>query len=94
MKDYAANLFDLVNKIRFGEEFPDSRVVEKMMISLPARFESNISTIEESYDLKTLSIVELISKLQAQEQMVNYSRKRSNRRSISSQTLRQTIYKR
>uniref|UniRef100_A0A0V0HIV9 Putative ovule protein n=1 Tax=Solanum chacoense TaxID=4108 RepID=A0A0V0HIV9_SOLCH len=60
---------EIVNKVRlFGETFPDSRVVEKMMISLPARFESKISAIEESCDLKTLSVAELISKLQAQEQ--------------------------
>ena len=69
VKEYSAKLIEIVNKVRlFGETFPDSRVVEKMMISLPARFESKISAIEESCDLKTLSVAELISKLQAQEQ--------------------------
>ena len=38
------------------------------MVSVPDRFESKISTIEESCDLTTLSIAELINKLQAQEQ--------------------------
>ena len=58
-----------MNKIRlFGETFNDDKVVEKIMISLPARFESKISAIEESCDLKTLTIAELISKLQAHEQ--------------------------
>ncbi|XP_015167177.1 uncharacterized protein [Solanum tuberosum] len=70
VKKYSAKLVEIVNKVRlFGETFPDSRVVEKMMISLPARFESKISAIEESCDLKTLSVAELISKLQAQEQI-------------------------
>lgn len=69
VKEYFAKLLEIINKIRlFGETFPDSKVVEKMMISLPARFESKISAIEESCDLKTLSVAELISKLQAQEQ--------------------------
>ncbi|XP_015165534.1 uncharacterized protein [Solanum tuberosum] len=69
VKEYSAKLVEIVNKVRlFGETFLDSKVVEKMMISLPARFESKISAIEESCDLKTLSVAELISKLQAQEQ--------------------------
>ncbi|XP_055806936.1 uncharacterized protein LOC129875694 [Solanum dulcamara] len=54
VKEYSAKLVKIVSKIRlFGETFPDSKVVEKMMISLPARFESKISAIEESCDLKT-----------------------------------------
>lgn len=69
VKEYAAKLLELVNKIRlFGEQFPDSKVVEKIWISLPSRFEPKVSAIEESCDLKVLSVAELISKLQAQEQ--------------------------
>ncbi|XP_047257496.1 uncharacterized protein LOC124889581 [Capsicum annuum] len=69
VKEYSAKILEIINKIRlFGETFPDSKVVEKMMISLPAWFESKISAIEESCDLKTLSVAELIRKLQAQEQ--------------------------
>ncbi|XP_016546106.2 uncharacterized protein LOC107846156 [Capsicum annuum] len=69
VKEYSAKILEIINKIRlFGEIFPDSKVVENMMIWLPERFESKISAIEESCDLKTLSAVELISKLQAQEQ--------------------------
>ncbi|XP_047256189.1 uncharacterized protein LOC124888949 [Capsicum annuum] len=72
VKEYAAKLLEIVNKIRlFGETFLDSKVAEKMMISLPARFESKISAIEEPCDLKTLSISELISKLQAPEQITS-----------------------
>ncbi|XP_047251356.1 uncharacterized protein LOC124886573 [Capsicum annuum] len=69
VKEYSAKLLEIIKKIRlFGEIFPVSKVVEKMMISLPARFESKISVVEESCDLKTLFVTELISKLQAQEQ--------------------------
>ena len=54
MKEYTVKLVDIVSKIRlFGETFPDSKAVEKMMISLAARFESKISPIEKSCDLKT-----------------------------------------
>ncbi|KAF3665915.1 putative serine carboxypeptidase-like 19-like [Capsicum annuum] len=68
VKEYSGKLLEIVNKIRlFGETFPDSKMVEKMMIRLPAGFESKISAREESCDLKTLSVAEMISKLQAQE---------------------------
>ena len=50
-----------------GEDFSDAKIVEKIMISLSAKFESKISTIKESCDLNTLIVVELINKLQAQE---------------------------
>ena len=69
VKEYSSKLLELVNKIRIlGEVIEDSKVVEKIMISLPTKFESKISAIEESCDLKTLSVAELISKLQIQEQ--------------------------
>ncbi|GKV16598.1 hypothetical protein SLEP1_g27220 [Rubroshorea leprosula] len=66
---YTNKLMDVVNRIRLhGEEFPDRRVVEKIIVSVPDKFESKISAIEESCDLKELTITELISKLQAHEQ--------------------------
>ncbi|GLT45830.1 hypothetical protein SLA2020_196340 [Shorea laevis] len=66
---YSNKLMDVVNQIRLhGEDFPDQRVVEKMIVSLPEKFEPKISAIEESCDLKTLTVYELISKLQAHEQ--------------------------
>ncbi|KAF3635294.1 Squalene synthase [Capsicum annuum] len=69
VKEYSSKLLKIINKIRLlGETFLDSKVMEKMIICLLARFESKMSAIEESSDLKTLSIIELISKLQDQEQ--------------------------
>ena len=48
----------------------NQKVVEKMIVSLPQKFEGKISAIEESCDLNTLSIAELTSKLLVQEQRV------------------------
>ncbi|KAF2323330.1 hypothetical protein GH714_034668 [Hevea brasiliensis] len=57
------------NQMRlYDEELTDQKVVEKIMISVPDQFEAKITAIEESCDLKKLTIAELISKLQAQEQ--------------------------
>ncbi|GKV25863.1 hypothetical protein SLEP1_g35244 [Rubroshorea leprosula] len=60
---------DLVNQIKEnGGEFPDKRVVEKIMVSVPNKFESKILAIEETCDLDTMTINELINKLKAHEQ--------------------------
>ena len=53
-----------------GEAFTYQKVVEKIMVSVPQKFEAKISVIEESCDLQSLTITELTSKLHAQEQRV------------------------
>ncbi|WJZ91103.1 hypothetical protein VitviT2T_010207 [Vitis vinifera] len=64
-------LMDVVNQMRFlGEAFIDQKVVEKIMVSVPQKFEAKISAIEESCDLQSLTIAELTSKPHAQEQRV------------------------
>ncbi|XP_060673929.1 uncharacterized protein LOC132804054 [Ziziphus jujuba] len=59
----------VVNQIRIlGEELGDRRVVEKVLISLPEKFEAKISFLEESRDLNQISLSELVNALQATEQ--------------------------
>lgn len=63
---YSTKLVEIVNKIRlFGATFPAPEVVENIMISLLTRFESKISIIEESCDLKPSSVAEQINNFQA-----------------------------
>ncbi|GJU49502.1 retrovirus-related pol polyprotein from transposon TNT 1-94 [Tanacetum coccineum] len=72
VKDYSARMMDVVNQTRLhGEVVKDQKVVEKMMISVPPKFEAKISAIKESCDLDTLTVSKLNSKLQAQEQRVS-----------------------
>nr|GEV01064.1 retrovirus-related Pol polyprotein from transposon TNT 1-94 [Tanacetum cinerariifolium] len=59
VKDYSARMMDVVNQIRLhGEVVKDQKLVEKMMISVPPKFEAEVSAIEESCDLDTLMKVE------------------------------------
>ena len=65
---YSDRIALIVNKIRsLGEEFPDARIVEKVLVTLPERFESKISSLEKSRDLSQISLTELMNALQAQE---------------------------
>ncbi|GJS50532.1 hypothetical protein Tco_0623894 [Tanacetum coccineum] len=66
VKDYSARMMDVVNQMRLhGEVVKDQKVVEKMMISVPPKFEAKISAIEESCDLDTLTVSELTRVQQA-----------------------------
>ncbi|TXG58780.1 hypothetical protein EZV62_016609 [Acer yangbiense] len=48
----------------YGEAMEDFKVVEKMLIRLPGKFEAKVAAIGESCDLKKLTISKMISKLQ------------------------------
>jgi hypothetical protein len=64
VKDYSGRLMDVVNQMRLlGKAFTDHKVVEKLMVSVPQKFEAKISAIKESCDLNNLTIAELTSKL-------------------------------
>jgi len=48
IKEYFDRLLAAVNKIRLLlEDLPDRRIVEKVLVSLPERFESKISSLED-----------------------------------------------
>ena len=67
--NYFDRIFVIVNRIRlFGVDIKDNRIVEKFHVTISERFHSKISLLEESKDISTISIVELISLVQAQEQ--------------------------
>ncbi|XP_052477940.1 uncharacterized protein LOC128033810 [Gossypium raimondii] len=69
IKQYSDRIMATVNNIRLlGEDFSDSRVVEKVITTLPERFESKISLLEDSRDLTTISLSELVNSLYALEQ--------------------------
>ena len=50
-----------------GEELSDQRMVEKILVCLPERFESKISSLEENKDFAHISLVMLMNALQAIE---------------------------
>ncbi|KAG8479817.1 hypothetical protein CXB51_029556 [Gossypium anomalum] len=69
IKQNSDRIIATVNSIRLlGEDFSDSRVVEKVITTLSDRFESKISSLEDSRDLTTISLSELVNSLYALEQ--------------------------
>ncbi|KAH0679210.1 hypothetical protein KY284_020295 [Solanum tuberosum] len=69
IKDYADQLLDLANKARlFGKDFADERIVQKILVTLPEKYEATISSLENSKDLSSVTLAELVKALQALEQ--------------------------
>ncbi|XP_022866221.1 uncharacterized protein LOC111386024 [Olea europaea var. sylvestris] len=69
VKDFSDRLMKIVNQIRLlGDDLPDKRVVEKVLISLPEKLEAKIFSLEDSRDLSIISLSELVNALQATEQ--------------------------
>jgi RNA-binding protein YhbY len=50
--------------ISLGKNVSDTKLIKKIMRSLPERFRIKVTTIEESKDLDTLKIEELVGSLQ------------------------------
>ena len=69
IKDHSDRLLSIVNKVRLlGTDFSDSRIVQKNFITVPEKFETIISSLENSKDVSSITLVELLNALQAQEQ--------------------------
>ena len=58
-----AKLKDIVNyAFNLGEKIPEPKIVRKILRSLPKQFHAKIIAIEESKDIDTILLIELISK--------------------------------
>ena len=59
----------IANKIKLlGKEFLDSRLVEKILVTVPERYEASIASSKSTIDLSTITLTEVIHALQEQEQ--------------------------
>ena len=69
VSDYITRVQTVVNQLnRNGEMLTDMRVVEKILRLLTNNFENVVCAIEESKDLATFTIDELVDSLEADEQ--------------------------
>ncbi|XP_052193857.1 uncharacterized protein LOC127802191 [Diospyros lotus] len=68
IKDYSDKLLGIANRVRLlGAEFKDSRIVEKILVSVPEKYEASITALENTKDLSKIALAELLNALQAQE---------------------------
>jgi hypothetical protein len=62
--EFYTKISDLRNSmVSLGKQISDVKLIRKILRSLPERFKINVTTIEESKDLKEMNIEELVGSL-------------------------------
>ncbi|XP_022866044.1 uncharacterized protein LOC111385848 [Olea europaea var. sylvestris] len=85
--EFYAKLNDIVNSsFDLGERIPEPKIVRKVLRSLPEKFRPKVTAIEESKDLDTIKIEELVGSLQTYELTISQPRKN---KSITLNTVRE-----
>jgi hypothetical protein len=76
VKDYSTRFLELVNQMKsYGEDMTDRRIVEKILISLPEKFDPMVAVIEEAKDLSILGVQELGSLKSHEQRLERHSEK-------------------
>ena len=65
----------VVRKYNLGEKTKDSKIVRKILQSLPKSFRAKVTAIEESKDLDDIKVQELVGSLQTYELSLPNQRK-------------------
>ncbi|XP_049405179.1 uncharacterized protein LOC125868600 [Solanum stenotomum] len=69
INEYSDRRLNIVNRVRLLDStFNDSRIVEKILVTVPKKFEATVTTLENTKDLSKITLAELLSAFQAQEQ--------------------------
>lgn len=69
IEEYSDKLLCIANEVKLlGTEFLNSRIVQKVLVTVLERFEASISSLENAKDLSSITLAEVIHALQASEQ--------------------------
>ena len=68
----------IIGKFNLGKKTEDSKIVRKILWSLPESFHTEVIAIEESKDLDDIKVQELINLLQTYELSLPSQRKRKS----------------
>ncbi|XP_016716634.1 uncharacterized protein [Gossypium hirsutum] len=72
IKEYLDKLIYIANKVRvLGTDLSDSRLVQKILVFVPKKYEATITSFENTKDLTQLRVVEFISTLQTRAEEAN-----------------------
>ena len=77
LKEFSDRFIELVNQMKtYGEKLTDQTIVEKVLMNMPEKFDNVVSVIEQTKDLSTLSVEELMGSLKVAEQrLIRHSEK-------------------
>jgi hypothetical protein len=72
IKAYSDRLLGIVNRVRLlGKSFTDSRIVERILVTVPKKYEASITTLENTKDLSKITLAERLMpyKLRSKEDL-------------------------
>jgi hypothetical protein len=72
IKEYSDRLLGIVNRVRLlGKSFTDSRIVERILVTVPKKYEASITTLENTKDLSKITLAERLMpyKLRSKEDL-------------------------
>ncbi|XP_022874188.1 uncharacterized protein LOC111393019 [Olea europaea var. sylvestris] len=76
MQFYLTRVSEIVNQIRsLGDTIEEKKVVQKVLRSLPAKYDYIVAAIEESKDLSKYTFNDLMSSLQVHEERIGSGKK-------------------
>jgi hypothetical protein len=74
LEEFMIQVMNIVSQLKMnGEKIPDHKVVQKVLRTLPKKFDAVVIAIEESKDLKQLSLDELLGSLLSHESRMHTS---------------------
>ena len=72
--DLSSRISNVINQLKSnGEDYQEQGIVEKILRSLPRKYDNLVMTIEEAKYLSTLTMDELMGTLQTHEHRINRS---------------------
>jgi len=72
IRDYYMNVLDIANSFdSLGEKVSNEKLIRKILISLPKRFDMKVTAIGEAQDTASMKVEELIESLQSFKIMIN-----------------------
>lgn len=78
VRDFTSKVAEIVNQIRaYGDTLEEKKIVQKMLRSLPSKFDHAAAAIEESKDLSTLTMFDLCGSLESHEARIKKSSSQS-----------------
>ena len=66
IKEYTERLLNIANHVRLlDSNYNDSRIIEKTFVMVPERFEATITALENTKELSSITLIEILSVFQA-----------------------------
>jgi len=85
VEQYFSQVTNLVNKMKvYGEDIPESKVVEKILRTMPMKFDHVVTTIIESHDTNIMMVAELQGSIESHVSKILEKTEKANEEALKS----------